>query len=73
MEKKIAKLKEPISKKYFTNKIYIYGSDEIWNFSNKIFKFDPHYFGNSNINKSFAYACSFGNSKIENLKKKIYF
>ncbi len=47
----------------FDKDIYIYGSDEIWNYNNPFFGFDPYFFGDSNHQKKIAYGCSIGNSK----------
>ena len=56
-------------------KLNIYGSDEIWNFSNAYHGYDPFYFGqNNNLNK-IAYAVSIGRSNADltdlNLKNDI--
>ena len=37
-----------------------YGSDEIWNFENPFFSFDPYFFGKSNNLYKCSYAASFG-------------
>ena len=37
-----------------------YGSDEIWNFENPFFGFDPYFFGKSNNSYKCSYAASFG-------------
>lgn len=48
-----------ISKK--VDNFSFYGSDEIWNFNNPFFGFDPYFFGKSNYNVKYSYATSFGN------------
>ena len=51
------------------DKISIYGSDEIWNFQNPFFGYDPFFFGQDNSAFKFSYAASFGSSatsKIDN-------
>ena len=49
------------------NEVCIYGSDEIWNFKNSYFGFDPIFFGKENQQKKISYAPSIGISKFENL------
>lgn len=72
-KKKVAKFHPPEKKILFNNfNVTVYGSDEIWNFSNKIFNFNMHFFGEQNQNKKIAYACSIGSSKFDNINKKLY-
>ena len=40
----------------------IYGSDEIWNFQNPFFGYEPHFFGYKNTGFKLSYAASFGTS-----------
>lgn len=47
----------------FDEDIYIYGSDEIWNFQSPIFNIEPHFFGSNNKKDKIAYAVSIGNAK----------
>ncbi len=52
----------------------IFGSDEIWNFSNKFNNFDVHFFGHKDNSKKIAYATSIGSAnykKITEEKKKL--
>lgn len=63
-KKKYIKIKPSTSFKIITkeeNSFSFYGSDEIWNFNNPFFGFDPYFFGKSNSNIKFSYAASFGN------------
>ncbi len=57
----------------FNKDLYIYGSDEIWNYKNPFFKLDEYFFGNKNIKKKIAYAVSVGNLKfnINDLSQEI--
>jgi len=72
-KKKIANLvvskKKPFS---FNNDIYIYGSDEIWNYANPFFGFDPYFFGEFNNQKKIAYGCSIGNAEVKVKSNKIF-
>jgi len=44
----------------------IIGSDEVWNFKNPLFGYDPIYFGhNLNVDKIIAFATSFGNVTVK--------
>ena len=67
-------------KKYISNKpiyrkdkekiqggISIYGSDEIWNFSNPFFGYDDFFFGKYDQNLKISYAASFGTANHSNL------
>lgn len=68
-------LKLVVSKKktiLFDKDLYIYGSDEIWNYENPFFGFDPYFFGESNNQKKIAYGCSIGNAKSEINSSFIY-
>ena len=48
--------------------VIILGSDEIWNFENSMFGFDPIYFGiGLNAKKVIAYAASFGNVDVNGI------
>ena len=79
-KKKIANLvvskKKPVS---FNKDIYIYGSDEIWNYTNPFFGFDPYFFCELNNQKKIAYGCSIGNAEtkiksnmiLEKIKKNL--
>ena len=58
--------KKFIPSNYDENSLSIYGSDEVWNFSNPFFGFDPFFFGKSNKNAKFSYAASFGNVLLTN-------
>ncbi len=72
-KKKVANFKNPITKKIFSSKnLYVYGSDEIWNFSSKIFDFNSHFYGHANPNIKIAYACSIGNAEIKKISKNNY-
>ena len=53
-----------------TEKITIYGSDEIWNYSNPFFGYKSFYFGSKNKNKKIAYAVSIGNANVENMSEE---
>ena len=57
-----------ISKK----EISVYGSDEIWNFTNPFFGYDNFFFGKNDNNFKISYAASFGSAKINvaNIKSK---
>jgi len=46
--------------------ISIYGSDEIWNFSNPFFGYDNFFFGKNDYNYKISYAASLGTAKIDN-------
>ena len=48
----------------YQDDLYIYGSDEIWNY--QIFGFDPFFFGKDNIKKKISYASSVGNIDLKN-------
>ena len=62
-KKKILNLDVSKKKKnLFDKDIYVYGSDEIWNYENPFFGFDPYFFGESNYQKKIAYGCSIGNA-----------
>jgi len=54
----------------FDDDLYIYGSDEIWNFQSSICKFDPHFYGVKNTKKKIAYAASIGNAKYDTKLKE---
>lgn len=56
---------------YDKNLLSIYGSDEVWNFDNPFFGFDPFFFGRSNENFKTSYAASFGNISVSNLNYDI--
>ena len=72
-KKKIANFQTPIKKKIFSSQnLYVYGSDEIWNFSSKIFDFEPHFYGESNPNVKIAYGCSIGNANLREISNKNY-
>ena len=45
----------------------IYGSDEIWNFSNPFFGYDDFFFGKYDNNHKISYADSFGSAKTSNI------
>ena len=47
----------------------IYGSDEIWNFTNPFFGFDPHFFGANELGNKISYAASIGNLDIKQCDK----
>lgn len=61
------------------NDLTVYGSDEIWNFTNPFFGYDPYFFGAKDNSVKIAYAASFGSAESyksrytnqisENLKK----
>ena len=72
-KKKIANLlvtkKKPV---LFDKDLYIYGSDEIWNYTNPFFGFDPYFFGELNNKKKIAYGCSIGNADFK-IKSNIIF
>ena len=68
--KKKLKLKKPIhniDKIEDENEVCVYGSDEIWNFKNSYFGFDPFFFGEKNQQNKISYAPSIGISEFENL------
>ena len=48
---------------YFDDDMYVYGSDEIWNFQSSIFNIESHFFGLNNKKEKIAYAVSIGNAK----------
>ena len=62
-------IKPIFNKKINNNKkhISVYGSDEIWNFSNPFFGYDDFFFGKYDENFKISYAASFGSAK----KKKL--
>ena len=74
--KKKLGLKKPIYEKNEKNEstlLSIYGSDEIWNFTNAYYGYDQYFFGKNNESKKISYAASFGRSKYEllsNMQKK---
>ena len=49
------------------NTLNIYGSDEIWNFTNSYHGFDPFFFGQDYSGKKISYAASIGKSDISSL------
>lgn len=49
----------------------IYGSDEIWNYSNPFFKYQKFYFGFGTSKAKIAYAASVGNAKLKDLSQGI--
>ena len=63
--------------KIFDKNLYIYGSDEIWNYDNPFFQYDEYFFGSKNNKVKIAYATSIGNlnftlkSLPEDIKKNI--
>jgi len=61
---------KPIFEKKINNKkneLSIYGSDEIWNFSNPFFGYDDFFFGKYDNSHKISYAASFGSAKTNNL------
>ena len=46
--------------------LYIYGSDEIWNYTSPFTGFDPFFFGKGNDKKKISYAASLGNASLKN-------
>jgi hypothetical protein len=48
---------------YFDDDMYVYGSDEIWNFQSSVFNIESHFFGLNNKKEKIAYAVSIGNAK----------
>ncbi len=56
----------------FSKNVSIYGSDEIWNFSNPFFGYDDFFFGKYDNSYKISYAASFGSAKVSNLKKNIF-
>ena len=50
----------------YDDELYIYGSDEIWNYQNPFFGYDPFFFGKDNIKKKISYATSIGNVNFKN-------
>ena len=71
-KQKVAKLKPAINYVKINKKkeISIYGSDEIWNFTNPYYGFSSHFFGESNESIKIAYATSIGKSNLTDLDKK---
>ena len=63
--------------KIFDKNLYIYGSDEIWNYDNPFFQYDEYFFGSKNNKVKIAYATSIGNLNFtlksipEDIKKNI--
>ena len=51
--------------------ISIYGSDEIWNFSNPFFGYDDFFFGKYDKNYKISYAASFGAAEHSNFQLNI--
>ena len=49
----------------FDKDLYIYGSDEIWNFQSSIFSLDYHFYGFNNEKNKISYATSIGNAKYQ--------
>ena len=54
----------------YEDDLYIYGSDEIWNYQNPFFGFDTYFFGKDNYKKKISYGASIGNAKNENYEIK---
>jgi hypothetical protein len=52
----------------FDKSLYVYGSDEIWNYSGRIFEYNPYYFGQNNPKPKISYATSIGS--VSNYKFK---
>jgi hypothetical protein len=66
--KKKNNIEKPIHNKItLNNDLSIYGSDEIWNFSNPFFGYDPFFFGELNSSKKISYAASIGNADIKKI------
>ncbi len=67
MEKKM-RIPKPKFSRYANNAlISIYGSDEIWNYMNPYFGFDPYFFGEKNDGFKIAYSASIGKADINKL------
>lgn len=49
----------------------IYGSDEIWNFKNKYYDYEPYFFGNNEDSFKISYAASLGKSDFSELNEFI--
>ena len=49
----------------YEDDLYIYGSDEIWNYKNSFFGYDPFFFGKNNQKKKISYATSIGNVNFD--------
>jgi len=65
-KKNIANLENPNQiLELFNKDLYIYGSDEIWNYTNPFFGFDSYFFGDFNNKSKIAYGCSIGNAELE--------
>ncbi len=58
-------------KKDESSKFYVYGSDEIWNFTNAYHGYDPYYFGKDNNLNKISYAASIGRSSFNNIKDNL--
>ena len=74
-KKKIMKCDYPNQKNLiYGDDLYVYGSDEIWNYQNPFFGLDKFFFGKDNEKKKITYAVSTGNldykkdQTVENLK-----
>ena len=74
-KKKILNCDNPNQKiDLYRDDLYIYGSDEIWNYQNPFFDYDPYFFGKNNEKIKISYATSVGNAKflkeekIQNIK-----
>lgn len=50
-----------------SNCLSFYGSDEIWNFNNPFFGYDPFFFGKKNQGFKCSYAASFGTSASDEI------
>ena len=52
--------------------ISIYGSDEVWNFSNPFFGYDNFFFGAYDNGLKISYAASFGNARPDNINSNLH-
>lgn len=52
--------------------VSVYGSDEIWNFSNPFFGFDNFFFGSRDYGMKVSYAASFGNANVSNINSRTH-
>ena len=69
--KKLKKLDSPVPFFKEINKgITIYGSDEVWNFTNKYYGYNSYFFGKLTKGIKIAFSVSIGNANIKKLEKK---
>ena len=69
--KKLKKLDSPVPLfKEINKSITVFGSDEVWNFTNKYYGYNSYFFGKLTKGIKIAFSASIGNAKINKLEKK---